>query len=80
VRLELYYVGECVFATNTDVLPGLGCALVFPVTAAVLDLEPGELATAMVDASQPPFEFDFSTAGQVVTRLTVRDLARLVPE
>lgn len=80
MRLELYFVGERVFGTNTDVLPGLGCALVFPVTTAVLDLEPGELATAIVDASQPPFEFDFSICGQVVTRLIVRDLARLVPE
>ena len=80
MRLELYYVGKRVFATNTDILPGRGCSLVFPVAAAVLDLEPGELVTAMVDASQPPLEFDFSTGDRVVTRLTVRDLARLVPE
>jgi hypothetical protein len=78
MRLELYYVGERVFVTNTDILPGPGSSLVFPVSVAVLDLVAGDIATALVDDSQPPLEFDFSTGDQVVTRLTVHDLARLV--
>lgn len=80
MRLEFYHVGRCVFCAESDVLPGPGSSLVFPVATAVLDLRVGELATAEVDATQPPLEFDYSRPDGVVTRLAVRKLERLAPE
>lgn len=79
MRLELYYAGTCVFATDSDVLPEAGCSIVFRVAAATSGLRPGELATAIIDPAQPPLEFDFSDGRHLVTRVAVRDLQKLVP-
>lgn len=80
MRLEFYHVGQRIFSTHCDVLPASGCSLVFPIETSVLGIPMGDLATATVDAAQPPLEFDFSGPEGVVTRLAIRDIARLVPE